>query len=88
MWIVAASAAVGVGAAFLLRGRGPAWLVAGVLAAAGAGLGWGGMLLRPRPSVGEVVLAVAALAVLLPAHARIVLGPLGPRPADEPRRAA
>ncbi|HEX2030977.1 MAG TPA: hypothetical protein VHL78_06220 [Actinomycetota bacterium] len=83
-WIVAGSAAVGVAAAFLLRGRLPSWAVGGVLGAAGAGLGWGGMLLRPAPSAGEVAVAVAALAALVPAHVRIVLGPLG-RPPGPPR---
>lgn len=89
--LVLAAAAVAVVAAFALRARAPGWLVAAILAAAGAGLAWGGMLLRPRPSTGEVLLAVTLLAVLLPAHVRIVLGPLGrgparPRPEDHHTR--
>jgi hypothetical protein len=76
--IVAASAAVAVITGFVLRTRLPAAVVTVVLAAAGAGLAWGGMLLRPDPSAGEVVLAVAMMAVLVPAHVRIVLGRFGP----------
>jgi hypothetical protein len=37
------------------------------------------MLLQPDPSTGEFVVAVAALAFLVPAHVRIVLGPFGPQ---------
>jgi hypothetical protein len=77
--LIAASAAVGLAAAFLLRRRIPSLAVAGILMLAGAGVGWGGMLLQPDPSTGEFVAAVAMLAVLIPAHVRIVLGPFGPR---------
>jgi hypothetical protein len=78
-WIVLASAVVGLLAAFPLRTRLPAVLVVLILALCGAGLGWGGMLLRPDPSTGEFVAAVAVLAILVPAHVRIVLGRFGPR---------
>jgi SHS2 domain-containing protein len=37
------------------------------------------MLLRTDPGTGEVFVAVAAMAVLVPLHVRIVLGPFGPR---------
>ena len=77
--MASASAAVAFLTAFLLRTRLPGPVVAGLLAASGAGVAWGGMLLRPDPSVGEVALAVALLAVLIPAHVRIVVGPLGRR---------
>jgi fatty acid desaturase len=70
-WIVVTAAAV-------------ALLAAVTLAVAGGALGWGGMLLRPDPSVGEFVAAVVLLAVLVPAHVRIVLGRFGPRAAAEP----
>jgi hypothetical protein len=76
--VVAVSAAGAVATGFLLRTRLPGAVVVVVLAAAGAGLGWGGMLLQPDPSTGEVVLAVAVMAVLVPAHVRIVLGRFGP----------
>lgn len=65
--------------AFLLRTRMPGVLVAAALTLAGVGLGWGGMLVQPDPSTGEVIAAVAALAFLVPAHVRIVLGPFGPQ---------
>ncbi len=77
------SAVAAVLAAFVLRERAPAPVTAAVLAAAGAGVGWGGMLLRPDPSAGEVLAAVVLLAVLVPAHVRIVLGRFGP-PAQAP----
>jgi hypothetical protein len=54
-------------------------VVTGILVAAGAGIGWGAMLLQPDPSPGEFVAALAILAVLIPAHVRVVLGPFGPR---------
>jgi hypothetical protein len=83
-WIVVTAAAVALLAAFPLRTRLPAPLVTVTLAVAGGALGWGGMLLRPDPSVGEFVAAVVLLAVLVPAHVRIVLGRFGPRAAAEP----
>ncbi len=78
-WIVVASAAVGLVVAFVLRNLLPAAPVALALAACGAGIAWGGMLLRPDPPAGEVVAAVIGLAALVPVHVRIVLGPFGPR---------
>jgi hypothetical protein len=78
-WVVVASVAVGLVMAFVLRNLLPAMVVVLVLAACGAGIAWGGMLLRPDPSAGEVVAAVVVLAALVPAHVRIVLGPFGPR---------
>lgn len=84
MWMVFAAAAVALLTAFTLRTRLPGPLVTVTLAVAGGALGWGGMLLRPDPSVGEFVAAVVLLAVLVPAHVRIVLGRFGPRAATEP----
>jgi hypothetical protein len=77
--LTAGSAFVAVVTAFLLRARLSAATVVILLAAAGAGVGWGAMLLQPDPSTGEVVAAIVILAVLVPAHVRIVLGPFGPR---------
>ena len=79
VWIVSASVAIGLVTAFLLRTRLPARVVLALLAAAGAGIAWGGMLLRADPTPGEVAGAVAVLAALVPAHVRIVLGPVDPR---------
>jgi hypothetical protein len=78
-WLVAVSATAAVGMALLLRRRLPAPAVLAILILAGAGIGWGGMLIQPHPSVGEFAAAVAMLAVLVPTHVRIVLGPFGPR---------
>jgi hypothetical protein len=88
IWIVVAAAAGALLTAFPLRTRLPAPLVVLILGVAGAALGWGGMLLRPDPSAGELVAAIVLLAVLVPAHVRIVLGRFGPRGAAEPQPAA
>jgi len=77
-WLAAASAAVAIVTALLLRRRLAPPAVMVLLALAGAGLGWGGMLIQPDPSTLELVAAVAMLAFLVPAHVRIVLGPFGP----------
>jgi len=77
-WLAAASAAVAIVTALLLRRRLAPPAVMVLLALAGAGLGWGGMLIQPDPSPVELVAAVAMLTVLVPAHVRIVLGPFGP----------
>lgn len=73
------SALVAVLTAFALRTRLPGPVVFGLLAAAGAALGWGGILLRPDPSAIEHVLIVIAMSLLVPLHVRVVLGPLGRR---------
>ena len=78
-WIVIAAVVVGLLLAFVLRLALPAPVVAAGLAACGAGIAWGGMLLRDDPPVAEVVAAVFVLGALVPAHVRIVLGPFGPR---------
>lgn len=77
-WVIAASAGLAVATAFLLRARFGALLVSLLLAAAGAGLGWGGVTLRDDPTATELAVTVALMAVLVPAHVRIVLGRFGP----------
>jgi len=77
-WVAAASAGVAVLLAIPLRRSLPAPLIALALALAGAALAVGGMLVRTNPSTGEVAFAALLLAVLVPAHVRIVLGPFGP----------
>ena len=78
-WIVAGAAGLGSLTGFFLRTRLAPGAVAGLLVLAGAGLGWGGMLLQPDPNGGEFVGAVLLLAVMVPVHVRVVLGPFGPR---------
>lgn len=73
------SVVVAVLTAFALRTWLPGPVVFALLAAAGAALGWGGMLLRPNPSAIEHVLIVIAMSLLVPLHVRVVLGPLGRR---------
>jgi hypothetical protein len=78
-WIAGAAAALVVLTSFGLRTRIPAPAVAALLAAAGAAIGWGGMLLQPDPPLSQVVFTVMALAALVPFHVRVVVGPFGPR---------
>jgi hypothetical protein len=72
--------------AFVLRTRAPAAVGISLLAMAGAGFGWGVMLLLPDPSMGEWIAAAGLLAVLTPAHVRIVLGRFGPAARGAPIR--
>jgi hypothetical protein len=46
------------------------------------------MLVRDDPSTGEFVAVVGMLAILVPAHVRIVLGRFGPSAVGEPTPAA
>lgn len=78
-WLVAVSAAIALATALFLRRRVAPMVVAGILAVAGVGIGWGAMCLQDDPSGGEFVTAVVILAVLIPVHVRIVLGPFGPQ---------
>jgi hypothetical protein len=77
--IVGAAVVLGLITAFSLRTRLPSSVVFVTLMVVGIGIAWGGLLLRPDPSAGEIVLTVGLLAVLVPFHVRIVLGPFGPR---------
>jgi hypothetical protein len=77
--IVGGAVLLGLIAAFWLRTRLPYAAVFVTLMVVGAGIAWGGLLLRPDPSAGEIVLTVGLLAALVPFHVRIVLGPFGPR---------
>ena len=78
-WVAAVAAAVALLVTFVLRTRLPAAVTIPLMVAASAALAWGGMLLHEDTSGFEVVLAVAAMAVMGPLHVRIVLGPYGPR---------
>jgi SHS2 domain-containing protein len=79
VWVVVLAAVVGSFTAFILRTRAPGWAVVSLLAGTGAALGWGGLLLRADPGMGEIVVGIAAMSLLVPVHARVVLGPFGPR---------
>ena len=83
-WLIVGSAALALIAAFAFRTRLPSWLVAELLSLAGVGIGAGGMLYQPSPSIGEFAAAVVALAILVPAHVRIVMGPFGPAARGKP----
>jgi hypothetical protein len=76
--VLVSASALMVLAAFVLRTRVPAAVGVFLLAAAGGAFGWGILHLQPNPSVGESIAAVGLLAVLTPAHVRIVFGRYGP----------
>jgi peptidoglycan/LPS O-acetylase OafA/YrhL len=82
----------GIGVAAIVTGSGMALLVVvrmrrhlrGVLptlllAACGALVGAGALLVQEAPGVGDWAIAPAVLAVLTPVHARLVAGPAGGR---------
>jgi hypothetical protein len=77
-WTVAGSALVALVTAFALRTRLPGAIVAVILTAAGAGIGWGGMVLQEDPTTPELIVGVVLMALLVPLHVRIVLGRFGP----------
>jgi len=77
-WIAVIGAVVAVVTGFVLRTRLPAGMVAALLVVAGAGIGWGGVLLQEDATVAEAIITVTAMAVMVPAHVRIVLGRFGP----------
>jgi hypothetical protein len=85
---VVLGAVVSLVTSFVLRTRLPAPGVSAVLVAAGAAIGWGGMLLQRDPPTLQAVFAVVALAVLVPVHVRVVFGPFGPpQGSADPNRA-
>ena len=75
--LIVGSSALGLLTAFGLRTRLPGAVVTGILAAAGAGLGAGALLVQDGPSAADWWATLIGLAVLVPFHARVVLGPLG-----------
>lgn len=75
--LIGVSAAVAVLLAFVLRTRLHSLVVGVLLAAAGAAIGLGGILLQAGASDVEVGLVVGSMAVLVPLHVHIVVGPLG-----------
>lgn len=76
--VAAGSAVLALVVAFLLRRRWPASAVILLLAASGAGLAWG-ILAGLEGTAAEHALALPLMALLVPFHVRIVLGPLGRR---------
>lgn len=77
--VLAVSWVVALTAAFILRPRVAPPITLVLLVLAGAGLGLGGMMLRLDPHPAERIVAIVLLAVLVPAHVRIVLGAYGRR---------
>jgi len=78
--LIVASCGGSIVTALVLRTRAPAGIVAVVLAMCGVALATGGLFLLDRVSRTEWIVTVVLLAMLVPAHVRVVLGPFGPRP--------
>ncbi len=73
-----ASAALVLWTTFELRTRLPVRLVTTLLAIGGAGVGFGGLLFVQDVGITSWVVAPAALAVLVPAHVRVLFAGEGP----------
>ncbi|MGZ4149506.1 MAG: hypothetical protein ACXVQJ_05665 [Actinomycetota bacterium] len=73
-----ASAALTLWTTFELRPRLPVRVVTALLAIGGAGLGFGGLLFVRDVGIASWVVAPAALAVLVPAHVRVLFAGEGP----------
>ena len=80
--MLVAGAAVGVVTALVLRTRVPGAVVLVVLVLCGVTLASGGLLVLDHVSTTNIVLTEILLAVLVPAHVRVVLGSFGPRHAQ------
>lgn len=72
--------ALGLLGAFVFRTRFPGAAVMGLLAAAGAAVGVGAMLVQDPAGAANWVITVGGLAAMVPFHVRVALGPLGPGP--------
>jgi len=81
--LISAGGAVALLTTFLLRARAPAAFVATVLALCGLAIGVGALLVQDHVSTTNWVVTLVLATFLVPAHVRVVLGPLGrPRPRD------
>jgi hypothetical protein len=76
--LIVIGAAVALPTALLLRTRAPAAVVAAILALCGLALGAGALLVQDHVSTTNWILTCVLVTFLVPAHARIVLGPFGP----------
>jgi len=77
--LIVGGAVVILAVAFLLRTRLPGRVVFALAAAAGVAIGAGALLVQSQVSPVEWAVTLAALALLGPAHVRIMFGPLGRR---------
>jgi xanthosine utilization system XapX-like protein len=75
--LIVAGSVVGVVTAFVLRTRWPAPAVAVVLTACGVAIGAGALLVMRHVSATNWAVTIVLMAFLVPAHVRVVLGPLG-----------
>jgi len=82
--LIVAGSLVGLAFAFAVRRRAPAAVVAAVLALCGLALGAGALLVLHHVSVTNWTVTLVLMAVLVPAHVRVMLGPFGVD-GDEPR---
>jgi len=75
--LIVASTALLLALGFPLRRRVPVAVGMAGAALAGAGLAAGSLLVQPHASAADWLVAVPAMALLAPAHIRIVLGRFG-----------
>jgi hypothetical protein len=78
MALIAAGAAGALLTALLLRTRLSAAAVLVLLVAFGACIGAGALIVQDRPGLADWAVTVPLVALLLPAHVRILLGRFGP----------
>lgn len=87
---IVVAGAVGLVTVFVLWRRWPAPAVLAVSASCGVAIAAGGILVQEDAGVASWVVALTALGVLAPVHARLLFGPPGPAgwlpPGRSPRR--
>lgn len=76
--VLTGASLVGIAVALPLRSRLPLGLRDGLLAAAGAGLGVGGLLLQTGVELGSWIVAPLLLAIVAPLHVRALFARGGP----------
>jgi hypothetical protein len=79
--LMVGASAVGLAVALLLRARLPAWAVASMLSVCGGVVGAGALLVQEEAGAADWAVTVTSLCLLVPLHVRVMLGPLGRRPA-------
>lgn len=75
---IAVASALGLLTVFVLWRRVPAGAAFALIASCGVGVAVGGLLVQDDVGTASWVVAVVALGVLAPVHARLVFGPPGP----------